>query len=231
LFLDADDLLAPEALERLSDAVASRPGAVGLMGVAWFTEDPAAPTGTKPGLAQSFLPGVIEANIAPIHAWLAPVDLIRRAGGFAGHLKWFEDWDMWWRIALLEPPIVPIDYVGALYRQHARSQLATTKIADRTRGHAMLMERMAGAFLENPSLVERYGEPLFWNCWTAVTRASTHGVPWGELNGLATRLQQILRRRPATLSGSWTARAMSVVGPRTMLRLNSLLRRNQGTGN
>jgi len=36
LFLDADDLLAPEALAHLSESVQNRPGAVALMGCGWF---------------------------------------------------------------------------------------------------------------------------------------------------------------------------------------------------
>ena len=229
LFLDADDLLARESLERLSCALAAAPGAVGLMGVAWFTDDPDALTNITAATAQAFLPNVIASNIAPIHSWLAPVDLLRKAGGFAGHLRYFEDWDMWWRVALLEPRIMPVDYVGALYRQHARSQLATTKMADRTRGHALLMERMATAFLRQPPLVARYGEPLFWNCWTALIRAHRYGVPWQELRSLAERLQQVLQLRPAGVSDSRTGRLVSWLGPRAAVVVNAMLARGNET--
>jgi len=227
LFLDADDLLGLESLERLRDAVVRVPGAVGLMGVAWFTENPDVLTHVTRPTARAFLPNVIDSNISPIHSWLAPVDLLRRAGGFAGHLHWFEDWDMWWRVALLEPEIVPVDYVGALYRQHARSQLATTKMADRTRGHAVLMERMATAFLQKPALVERYGDPLFWNCWTALNRAHRYQVPWRELCGLAERLQQVLRLGPADISRSRTGRLISLLGPRAAVVVNSFVSSNE----
>ncbi len=221
LFLDADDLLAPEALARLCSAAGETRGAVALMAVAWFTTDPDQPTGIKPSTHVRFLPDIIAENFAPPHSWLAPVDVIRRAGGFAEHLRWFEDWDLWWRVGLLDPPIVPVDYVGALYRQHPRSQLATTKIADRTRGHAMLMERMAAAFLDRPALVEQYGDTLFWNCWTALKRAYIHGVPWSELVGLADRIRQILAHRPPAIRRSWTARAVAAFGPRSVLRVSA----------
>jgi hypothetical protein len=224
LFLDADDLLAPQALEKLTGALAGKPDAVALMSVAWFTDDPARPTGAiKSPVHRRFLPAIISENFAPPHSWLTPIELIRRVGGFAEHLRWFEDWDLWWRVGLLDPPIVPVDYVGALYRQHARSQLATTKMTDRTRGHAMLMERMAGAILENPSLTERYGETLFWSCWTALSRARSHGVAWNELRPLAERLEQILERRPPRLAASWTARMVSVLGVRTSVVLGALV--------
>jgi glycosyltransferase involved in cell wall biosynthesis len=224
LFLDADDLLAPQALERLTGALTSNPTAVALMSVAWFTDDPTRPTGAiKSPVHRRFLPAIISENFAPPHSWLTPIELIRRAGGFAEQLRWFEDWDLWWRVGLLDPPIVPVDYVGALYRQHARSQLATTKIADRTRGHAMLMERMAVAILANPALTEQHGDALFWNCWTALIRAHRHHVPWDELRPLAARLEEILERRPPGLAGSWTARAIALLGVRPSVVMSALL--------
>jgi glycosyltransferase involved in cell wall biosynthesis len=228
LFLDADDLLAPHALEKLTSALDGIPNAVALMCVAWFTEDPTRPIGAiKTPIHRRFLPAIISENFAPPHSWLTPIEMIRRAGGFAEHLRWFEDWDLWWRVGLLDPAIVPVDYVGALYRQHARSQLATTKMADRTRGHAMLMERMAAAILADPSLTERYGDTLFWNCWTALIRAHRHRVAWDELRPLADQLQQILARRPPGLAGSWTARMIGLLGVRTSIALGSL-RANAG---
>src|SRR5258708_2498018 len=48
LFLDADDLLAAEALDRLSAAIAHRPGAIALMGSAWVSHHPTRPTRVKP---------------------------------------------------------------------------------------------------------------------------------------------------------------------------------------
>jgi len=225
LFLDADDMLAPHALEKLTGALEDKPGAIALMSVAWFTDDPSKPTGIKPAETTTLLPGVIYANYAPPMSWLTPIEIVRRVGGFAEHLRWFEDWDMWWRVALMEPPIVPVDYVGALYRQHARSQLATTKMTDRTRGHAMLMDRMLAAFLETPPLAERYAEPLFWNGWTALLRAKTHGVPWNELRPLAKRLVNVLDRAPSNVRHSTTARLIRLLGPKLATSVASTFRR------
>lgn len=222
LFLDADDLLAPEALQHAVTALRDVPHGVALMGSAKFKDDPSTLFDVDEPQTE-FLPLIIEANFGPPHSWVAPLDVVRRAGCFAEHLRWFEDWDLWWRVAVLGPPLVPVRYVGALYRQHSRSQLATTKIADRTRGHAMLMERMATAFLEQPQLIERYGDRLFWSCWTAVRRAHMHGVPWSELRGLGQRMQEILRRGPRHLRQSWTARAIALLGTRTTVQLNAMV--------
>jgi glycosyltransferase involved in cell wall biosynthesis len=230
LFLDADDLLAPEALDRLSAAIDGQPRAVALMGAAWFSDDPLRPTGIKPAAQSAFLPGIIEGNFAPPHAWLTPLELVRRVGGFHESVRWFEDWDLWWRIGVIGPPLHSVDYIGALYRQHAGSQLATTKMTDRTRGHAQLMERMATAFLEDGSLIQRHGGPLFWNCWAALTRARTHNVPWSDLDGLMRNMRQVLRLHPAELAGSWTARAMWLLGARAAVGLDRIVRRPTSEG-
>ena len=213
LFLDADDLLAPQALERLTSALANKPGAVALMGCSWFEENPTTPYAERKATETVFFPAIIESNFAPPHCWLSPLDVVRRVGGFYEPLRWFEDWDMWWRVGLQDPPLVPVDYVGAFYRRHAGSQLATTKMADRTRGHACLMERMAGAFLERPELVQRYGDQLFWSCWTALTRARAHGVAWSELAGLAEGLRRVGRLAPR-IGRTRVGLTVSVLGPR-----------------
>lgn len=222
LFLDADDLLEASSLERLTDAVADRNGAVALMGCAWFSDDPAAPYATGLPRHNAFYPAIIESNLAPIHCWCAPVELVRRAGGFLGDLQWFEDWDLWWRVGLLNPELVNVLHAGALYRRHPHSQLATTKLADRTRGHARLMGRMGTALLERPEMLDRYGEQLFWSCFTALHRARTNGVTWSEIAPLSEVLSQVAARGPSRLTSSWLARSMRVIGVRAAATIHSL---------
>ena len=213
LFLDCDDLIAPESIARMSDALTGRPSAVGVMGCCWFEQDPAQPYDTNLVAETAFFPSVIESNLAPLHCWMAPIDLVRQAGGFYGDLVWFEDWDLWWRVGLLGVDVVPVDYFGALYRRHQKSQLATTKIADRTWGHACLMERMAAALLDRPDLLDKYGERLFWASWTALVRARRAGVAWDRLTALSDHLRELTRRIPSR-SRPRTARAVSLLGPR-----------------
>ncbi|MGC4084560.1 MAG: glycosyltransferase [Vicinamibacterales bacterium] len=92
LFLDADDLLAPRAVETLLNAVSHRPDAVALMGHSWFSDDPAKPSRVHTPTQNAFFPGIIQSNFGPPHAWLSPADLVRRAGAFHEPLRWFEDW-------------------------------------------------------------------------------------------------------------------------------------------
>ena len=223
LFLDADDLLEPTAIERLAGAITLRDAAVALMGCAWFEDDPAAPYATRLPSAGGFFPSIIESNLAPPHCWLVPTDVVKRAGGFFEPLRWFEDWDLWWRVGLTGVELVTIQHVGALYRRHPRSQLATTKLADRARGHAILMTRMAEAFLRDPVMLARHGEQLFWSCLTALMRGREQSVPWDELSPLASSVRRLAREGPPGLTSSRMALAIRLIGVRTVTTLNRLV--------
>jgi len=215
LFLDADDVLAPEALAQLTAAVEQQPAAVALMGCAWFTgADPEAPHTTKMFSFTRFYPEIIESNFGPPLCWLAPIDAVRQAGGFCETLHWFEDWDLWWRVGLMEPPLVCVPYIGARYRQHAQSQLATVSAANRARGHVALITRMASAFLAAPDLLSRHGDRLFWSAWTALKRARKAGVPWNELAELGARLRALATAGPRTVAHSRTGRLVRLLGAR-----------------
>ncbi|MEQ1871632.1 MAG: glycosyltransferase, partial [Vicinamibacterales bacterium] len=196
LFLDADDLLAPEALARLSEAAASRPGAIALMGCVWFDSDSGESTATRRCTTTAFFPKIIESNFAPPHCWLAPLDVIRRAGAFDERVSIFEDWDLWWRVGLESPPIVLVDYIGARYRQHRHSQLATTPPPKRAQGHADLMARMVTAFFTRPELLAAHGDQLFWSAWTALKVARARGIKWPELHLLTTQIRRLASEGP-----------------------------------
>jgi len=222
LFLDADDLLEETALAELVRAVEPNPDAVAIMGCAWFSEDPRAPHAVKLPDAKTFYPAIIESNLAPPHCWLAPTALVLSVGGFFADLRWFEDWDLWWRVGLEAPALVRVPHVGAFYRRHPGSQLATTKLADQARGHVRLMGRMAAALLERPEMLERHGDQLFWSCVTALQRARARNVPWGELRALSTALRDIASRGPATITSSRLARTMRWVGVRAAATLHAV---------
>lgn len=217
LFLDADDLLGPESLEHLAGALEGRPGALALMGCSWFTTDPEKPERAEFLHFDHFYPEIIESNFAPPLCWLAPLEVIRRAGGFCETLRWFEDWDLWWRVGLDEPPLIPVQYVGARYRQHPQSQLSTTSPANRARGHVALMERLTGAFLQRPELLVKYGDRAFWCGWTALKRAQAAAVPWSELLPLASNLRRVAATGPGPVRQSWTGRVLRLFGPRVAL--------------
>ncbi len=196
LFLDADDLLESQSLEILADAVNQAPGSVALMGFAWFTNDPSRPTKVRMPEDSQFFPGIITGNFGPPHCWLTPADLVRKVGGFHPPLRWFEDWEMWCRIALTDAKLVPVGHLGALYRQHSNSQLANTTQDNRSRGHVFVMECLARRMLRRQDLLNQYATIMFWSGWTAYHRARETGVSWHEVRGLACLLEEIVRRGP-----------------------------------
>jgi hypothetical protein len=198
------------------------------MGCAWFKEDPTAPYAERMPEATSFFPSIIESNLAPPHCWLTPVDAVRKAGGFNAEMQWFEDWDLWWRVGLLEPELVGVRHLGALYRRHPGSQLAVAKLADCARGHAVLMARMGAAFLERPDLLERYGSRLFWSCVTALDRARSQGVAWSELASLVTVLSRLARLGPPAIRTTRLARSMRAVGVRASTTIHGLMSARAG---
>lgn len=223
LFLDADDLLEVHSLERLTEAVRGREAAVALMGCAWFSDDPSIPYETKIPQSPNFFPAIIESNLAPPHCWLSPVDVIRRAGGFHSELRWYEDWDLWWRVGLLGPALVPVPHVGALYRRHQGSQLATVRLVDQMRGHASLMGRMARAIVARPEMLAQHGQVLLWSGFTALKRARSKGIPWHELEPLASSLREVARKGPEATRRSLLARSMRLLGVRAATSLHVLL--------
>ncbi|MBS1817572.1 MAG: glycosyltransferase family 2 protein [Acidobacteria bacterium] len=222
LFLDADDLLAPEALAHLASALRGRRDTVAIMGCVWFRTTPAEAEKTRLFEYDGFFPEIIQGNLAPVHCWLAPVDLVKAAGGFLGSLQWFEDWDMWWRVALRGASLVTVDYPGALYRQHPTSQFATISSANRARGHAILINRMGQALLNDPALLAAHGDTLLWALWTAVTRAREAGVPWRELEEISNTLLRVASAGPAHVRNSTFARTARLVGVRGAIGLQRL---------
>ena len=105
------------------------------------------------------------------------------------------------------------------YRQHAQSQLATTRPADRARGHVVLMTRMATALVEHPDLLDRHAQPLFWNLWSALKHARSRGVSWQELGPAADALRQVATRGSRALKGTLMATAVRLFGARTAAAL------------
>lgn len=225
-FLDADDLLAPDAIEKKAAAVSGHPGAVAVSRVAFFTDDPTRPTqvGYLPG--NEWFPHIIGSNFGAPHAWLAPRETVLAVSGFDASLRWFEDWELWTRVALMQPRLVPVDHAGALYRQHPQSQLATTKDADRARGHAAVTARLGERMLQRPDLLAAHGEPLFWALWTSLRRAREKGVGFEELEPVMAVLRELVVVGPANVRAPRLAKMMRLLGPKWTSRIHAWTRRD-----
>jgi glycosyltransferase involved in cell wall biosynthesis len=124
LFLDADDLLHPDAVAWLVEAMDGGNDRVCVMGFRKFETDPA--TGewadSYPPEERPLARRLIFENLAPPHAFLCPRSLVEAAGGF--DRRWTngcEDWDLWMRLALAGAEVVPVPRVGAFYRRYEGS--------------------------------------------------------------------------------------------------------------
>lgn len=118
LFLDADDLLHPDAISRLIEAVQHRPDRICLMGSKLFTNPDTIPQEREclPA-ATNFFPGLIHANLGPCHAFLCSKQRVLQVGLFDEGLRSCEDWDLWARLALAGCELVTVAFAGAYYRK------------------------------------------------------------------------------------------------------------------
>jgi glycosyltransferase involved in cell wall biosynthesis len=214
VFLGADDVLSPDLLEAQLRAIDGAPDAVACTGFAFFLDDVKNAFNATLPKARAFLPDIISANIAPASCWMTPRHVLIQAGCYHTSQQYFEDWDLWWRVALTGAPYVPVPMVGFYYRQHIRSQLATLAAAERAYGHAWLMERMCREFLDRGDLLAEHGETLFWAAMSAVRASRSHGVAWERLELLTNVIEALVRRHPAALARSRSARMVRRAGVR-----------------
>jgi glycosyltransferase involved in cell wall biosynthesis len=227
LFLDADDLLHPEALERLSTAVDGVENGVGLMACGFFTEDPRQPFHVQRPNGVKFFPNIFGGNIGAIHCWLTPTDLLREVGGFCGPLQYFEDWDLWAQIGLAGATLAPIDFVGCYYRRFAGAQSHTAPKVERSLGHATVLQRLIDGMLQRRSdLLETCAEKAFWGGWTALHRSRELGASWSQVAPLARTLRELVRRSPASLRQTSFARMVRFLGMRCAEAIRNSFVRN-----
>lgn len=202
LFLDADDLLHPEAVERMLASVGDDDRAVALMGYSTFLEDDRTPLMTHQPPAGEFLSTIISRNPGAPHCYLTPAEIVREANGFCDDLVYFEDWDFWCQVALTGAPLVPVDFVGAYYRRHPHAQTPSANKADRKLGHVVVMQRMIAGLRDRPALLERHGKQAFWAGWAALRSARDLGIGWSELRPLTDQMQALLKQGPQALRRS-----------------------------
>lgn len=148
LFLDGDDMLAPDALKRLAAALKAMPGAVAAVGPAQSGNCRPRPTPYGDMLA-ALLVGNRYVNGGQI--------LIRRtavaaAGTFHPGLRFGEDWEYWTRIACLGPftatggnaPVLQVrTRAEGAYRRQATDHLAFTACLTAIYANPMVRARIS----------------------------------------------------------------------------------------
>ncbi|MCC5785314.1 MAG: glycosyltransferase [Phycisphaerales bacterium] len=159
--LDADDLLAPDAIEKLEAALERNPDAsYATPLIASFRKDPLKPvTGWVPlGLHRDLLTCF---NVGGASAALFRREAIEEVGGWDPTMPGYEDWELWCRMALLgmQGVVVPEFLLRYRLRPGSRLHNDSTKhadlIAELASRHPALAERPDRAFRLALSLSEQ----------------------------------------------------------------------------
>ena len=199
LFLDGDDWLAPDAVERLTAALAQDTEAVAAHGPFAFVAAGATPA--APGrpdrrsapVTRNLLPSLMLGNLfvngghvlIRTAAWAA-------AGPFCENLTFAEDWEFWLRLAL-QGPFLAVDGPPLLFVRRRTGSLM--------HGAATRMEAYRpalAAVAANAAIAHRLGRPLF----ARLLRQSELELAW-------TLGREMLRRgdpasaRPLLWRGVW----------------------------
>jgi glycosyltransferase involved in cell wall biosynthesis len=126
-FLDADDVLLPDALERMVDVLDKNPQRVACFAHhIRITEDGfelsrRADLPWKMFPADDTLRHLVTKNFIVCGAICIRTDAARAVLGFNPTLKWGEDWEFWCRLAVLADFAAMPNDVVLLYRQHTSS--------------------------------------------------------------------------------------------------------------
>ncbi|MBL6454000.1 glycosyltransferase family 2 protein [Belnapia sp. T6] len=160
LFLDADDWLAPDALERLLAALETVPAAVAAHGGYAVMAEEAKPGDlplrlkSGPFLAGDLLDRLLVQNLFVNGGHLLiRREAIRLAGPFLSHLRYGEDWEYWIRLAL-QGPFVAVEGPEPLLFVRERQGSAYRRMAHDPAAFAPAM----AAIYSNPALIERLGQ-------------------------------------------------------------------------
>jgi glycosyltransferase involved in cell wall biosynthesis len=118
VFLDADDLLKPGALERRWRALGeARPDTIVVTNHVELLNGVERPSRTQPDLGPDPRETLLRSNRIALHAAMAGRELLDRASGpFDVSLTTYEDWALWLRLALLGAKFHVIDVADCAYR-------------------------------------------------------------------------------------------------------------------
>lgn len=144
-FLDADDYLPPDTFELHIDAIRRRPEGGIYYGGAYQMD--AENRALTPVQSNSLPPDAFHhlllGNCFPPHAALVRRTSVMEAGLWDISLSYYEDWDLWLRLAWLGHEYVRSEGVGVGYRQHSAS---ATRNLERMRRGAMAVLSKASRF-------------------------------------------------------------------------------------
>jgi len=184
LVLDADDMLAPEALGVLKQALSEHPEAGYAYGVAQFF-------GKWSG--KLTMPGWDSYGLLFRHAIGATAltrrELIEDVGGYDSHIRGYEDWEFWLHALAKGWRGVKVPDVTLLYRRHGETKLAGDRREYR-RWYRAIRAKHADLYARQRELaresglgpVQRAVYRFYWGPRPipAVVEAGLHQLLWGR---------------------------------------------------
>lgn len=159
LFLDADDALHPQAVEKLIGA--ANPVTIVMLGWKPFENDVNEPGPDVFPPLENPIPSILRNNPGPPHMVLSPRFFLEKIGGWDPNLSGTSDWDCWYRQLFAGANLVGVPFIGAYYRQ-SPNQLSRNELV-MTRNLAVASEKLYRLAKEN---VERLRS---WNMDPAST--------------------------------------------------------------
>jgi glycosyltransferase involved in cell wall biosynthesis len=154
VFLDADDYLWPDALQRLMEAAANTPEGAVFHGSSQMVDINGRPLAgvTKPPLPADVFHALLKDNYFAIHALAIRRSALANVGLFDVHLELSEDWDLWLRLAAVGCRFVAVPEAVAVYRRYPgnssrnyeamwQSGLAVLRKSQAYHGHCALCRR------------------------------------------------------------------------------------------
>jgi glycosyltransferase involved in cell wall biosynthesis len=169
-FVDSDDLLLPDALERLRDALAAAPDApfAFVRGLSarrepdgWRQEGLIGPSEDE---QRDLLGSLFARNSVPASGGLVRTQVARRIGGYDPRVRWAEDHHFWIRAAMLGPP-VHVPEIGCVYRRHAGNRYTPLLAEDDA---DVFLELAAGDSRLESHVPERLGVELCLRSLSAI---------------------------------------------------------------
>ena len=161
LFLDADDLLHPDAIAWLVEAVGDAEDGMSVMGWTDFTTVPGdRPDANKyPSAGTDLAEQLLIGDIPAVHAFLASRHAVCACGGFDPTLPSCEDWDLWIRLVVHGGlPVASVGRVGAYYRRYAGSMSTNGLLMD-TAAYAIILRCLRK--LQAPSRPDWLSGPVY----------------------------------------------------------------------
>jgi glycosyltransferase involved in cell wall biosynthesis len=126
-FLDADDVLLPDALQRMVATLEDNPERVACFAHHVRISEDGTELSRRSDLpfkmfpADDTLRNLVTKNFIVCGAICIRTEAARRVRGFHPELKWGEDWEFWCRLAVLADFAAMPDAIVLLYRQHGGS--------------------------------------------------------------------------------------------------------------